>query len=216
MDIQTLQVTTRAASGKEYATKTRAEGKFPAVIYGGDSEPLSIEVNLRQFEALVQHSRGGEHAVIKLEVADKPDAGTIALIKAVQHHPLRGRVLHADFMRVRLDERIETVVPIHLTGQAPGISEGGVLDHQMRELEIECLAVEVPDEFTVDVSGLHIGDAIHVSEVVVPANVTVLSDADRPVVTIHAPRVAKEGEEGAEGGAEPEVIKGGDKEKEKA
>lgn len=214
MDIQTLQVNSRTTSGKEYATKTRAQGNFPAVIYGGDSAPLSIEVNLRQFEALIQHSRGGEHAVVKLEIADNPGAGTVALIKAVQHHPLRGRVLHADFMRIRLDERIETVVPIRLTGQAPGIGDGGVLDHQLRELEIECLALEVPDELIADISGLGIGDAIHVNELTVPANVTVLSDPERPVVTIHAPRVAKEGEEG--GGAEPEVIKAAEKDKEKS
>jgi large subunit ribosomal protein L25 len=123
-------------------------------------------------------------------------------------------------MRIRLDERIETVVPIRLVGQAPGVIEGGVIDHQLREIEVECLALEVPEEIVVDVSGLALGDAIHVRELNIPENVTVLSDADRPVVAVHVPRAVKEAEavEGAaegEGAAEPEVISKEKAEKEK-
>ena len=114
------------------------------------------------------------------------------MLKAVQHHPIRGEVLHADFMRIRLDERIQTVVPLVLAGQAKGLVEGGILDHQLRELEIECLALEVPEQITVDVSDLGIGDVIHVADVHVPATVTLLTGTDRAVVAVLAPRVVEE------------------------
>lgn len=209
MELQALKAAKRSAGGSSVAGRIRRTGTVPAILYGGGQEPAAISVNMRAFDALVHHSRGGEHAIVKLEVEGAPELDTPALLKAVQHDPLRGDVLHVDFLRIRLDERIETLVPIRLVGQAPGIAEGGVLDHQLRDLEVECLALEVPEEIVVDVSNLHMNDSIHVEHLAVPANVTVLSDADRPVVAVHPPRVVKETAEGegAEGAAEgPEVI----------
>jgi large subunit ribosomal protein L25 len=221
MDIQSLNVTVRDEAGKCASKKVRVEGNVPCVLYGGDQEPLGVIVNRKQFETMILHSRSGEHAILKLEVEGNPDLSTPALVKAVQHHPLRGQIVHADFLRIRLDERIETLVQVRIVGQAVGVVEGGVIDQQMREIEVECLALEVPDEIVVDVTNLHVGDAIHVSDLPVPENVTVLTDADRPVVAVHAPRVVKEvaaGEEAEEGeaGTEPEVIsEKKDKEKDK-
>jgi len=225
MELQSLKVMTRRADGSSGARQTRRTGIVPAVLYGGGKGPASICVNLRAFESLIHHSRGGEHAIVRLEVEDAPELDTPALLKDVQHDPLRGGVLHADFLRIRLDERIETVVPIRLVGLAPGIAESGVLDHQLRDLEVECLALDVPEEIVVDVSNLHMNDSIHVSELVVPSNVTVLSDLDRPVVAVHPPRVIKETVEAVaeaeEAAAEgPEVIterkeEDSDKDKEK-
>jgi large subunit ribosomal protein L25 len=211
MELQALKVTKRAAGGSSAAGRTRRTGVVPAVLYGGGHAPASLSVNLRAFESLIHHSRGGEHAIVRLEVEDAPELDTPALLKEVQHDPLRGSVIHADFLRIRLDERIETVVPIRLIGQAPGIAEGGVLDHQLRDLEIECLALDVPEEVVVDVSNLHMNDSIHVSQLTVPENVSVRSDPERPVVAVHPPRVIKEAApeaaEGAEAAAEgPEVI----------
>jgi len=218
MEIHSLKAATRATGGKKSARNVRAAGALPGVLYGGGQEPVSLVINRREFETAVHHSRGGEHAILRLEVEDKPELSSPVLLKAVQHHPLRGNFLHADFLRIRMDERIVTVVPVRLEGQAPGIGEGGVLDHQMREVEVECLALDVPEEVVVDVSGLHIGDSVHLDKVKFPENVTVLTESDRPVVTVHAPRVVKEvvPEEAAveEAAAEPEVI-GEHKEKEK-
>ena len=217
MEIHSLKAATRETGGKKSARSFRAAGSLPGVLYGGGEEPVSVLVNRREFESAVHHSRGGEHAILRLEIQDKPELSSPVLLKAVQHHPLRGDFLHADFLRIRMDERIVTVVPVRLEGQAVGIGEGGILDHQMREVEVECLALDVPEEVVVNVSGLHIGDSIHLDLVKFPDNVTVLTEADRPVVTVHAPRVVKEvvPEEGAaeEATAEPEVI-GERKEKE--
>jgi large subunit ribosomal protein L25 len=227
MELQFLTVRTRQATGKGAARRIRAHGEAPGVLYGGQADPVHLHVDLRQFGLLVHHSRGGEHAIVRLEVEDQPTLNTPALVKAVQHDPVRGTIQHVDFLRIRLDERIATVVPIRLEGHAVGITEGGVLDHQLRELEIECLALEVPEEIVVDVSGLHINDSIHVAQLRVPENVRVLSDPERPVVAVHPPRVIKEavtveaGAEAAEGEAPaPEVIterkeKEEDKDKEK-
>ena len=218
MEIHSLKAATRETGGKKSARNVRAAGALPGVLYGGGQEPVSLVINCREFEVAVHRSRGGEHAILRLEVEDKPELSSPVLLKAVQHHPVRGNFLHADFLRIRMDERIVTVVPVRLEGLAPGVGEGGVLDHQMREVEVECLALDVPEEVVVDVSGLHIGDSVHLDAVKFPENVTVLTETDRPVVTVHAPRVVKEvvPEEAVEeeAAAEPEVI-GERKEKEK-
>ncbi|HUW61412.1 MAG TPA: 50S ribosomal protein L25 [Candidatus Bathyarchaeia archaeon] len=218
MEIHSLKAATRETGGKKSARNVRAAGALPGVLYGGGQEPVSLVINHREFEAAVHHSRGGEHAILRLEIEDKPELSSPVLLKAVQHHPLRGNFLHADFLRIRMDERIVTVVPVRLEGQAPGVAEGGILDHQLREVEVECLALDVPEEVVVNVSSLHIGDSVHLAAVKFPENVTVLTESDRPVVTVHAPRVVKEvvPEEAVEeeAAAEPEVI-GERKEKEK-
>jgi len=218
MEIQALTVKTRQAAGKGGATKVRSLGNVPAVLYGGGQEPVCLDVNLREFEGLVQHSRSGDHAIVRLEVADSPGVSTPALLKDVQRHPLRGQAIHVDFLRISLDERISTLVPIRLDGHAQGIVEGGVLDQQMREVEVECRALDVPDEIIVDISNLGMGESIHLSQVAAPANVTFVTDLERPVAAIHAPRTDRETtaeaeEEEEETSTQPEVI-GEKKEKE--
>ena len=192
MELHKLAIESREeADGKGAIQRLRMTGQIPVVLYGGNKEAVSAQVNAKEFVQLIR-GRGGEHAIVQLECKSKPDLNSPAMLKAVQHHPIRGEVLHADFMRIRLDERIQTVVPLVLIGQAKGLVEGGILDHQLRELEIECLALEVPEQITVDVSDVGIGDVIHVADVHVPANVTLLTGTDRAVVAVLAPRVVEE------------------------
>lgn len=207
MDIQTIKVSTRDETGKGPARRKRAEGSIPAVIYGENKEAVSITVNAKEFEQLV-HSSLGEHAVLQIEVEDRPELSGPSMIKDVQHHPIREHVVHADFLRIKLDQAIQTLVPINLVGRCVGIVEGGVPDQQLRELEIECLPLYVPEHIDVDISGLHIGDLLHVSDLTAPENITITTDPERTIIAIHAPRVATTtddaGEEGAEGEAESE------------
>ncbi len=220
MELQNLSVSKREGKGKGPAHQTRVKGLIPAVVYGGGQDPLPITVNTKVFDKLLQ-GRFGEHAVVQLEVDGAPDLNSPALLKQVQRHPLKEYVLHADFLRIRLDERIETVVPIELTGQPAGVVEGGVLEHQLRELEVECLALEVPEHILVDVSHLNIGDSVHVSDLIVPEGITVLTDPERPVALITIPRAIVEAApseaaaEGAEGAAEGEEKKEGEADKKK-
>ncbi|MGI6459152.1 MAG: 50S ribosomal protein L25 [Candidatus Hydrogenedentales bacterium] len=195
MELQKLAIDLREeADGKGANHRLRKAGRIPIVLYGGDKEAVSAQVNEKEFVHLIR-GRGGEHAIVQLECSGQPDLNSPAMLKDVQHHAIRGNVLHADFMRIRLDERIRVMVPLVLTGQPKGVVvEGGVLDPQLRDLEVECLALEVPDEITVDVSDLDIGDVIHVESIVIPANVTLITEADRAVATVLAPRVVEEEE----------------------
>ena len=145
MELQKLAIDIREeADGKGANHRLRKTGQVPVVLYGGSKESVSVQVNEKEFVQLIR-GRGGEHAIVQLECSSQPALNSPAMLKAVQHHPIRGNVLHADFMRIRLDERIRTVVPLVLTGQPKGVVEGGILDHQVRELEVECLALEVPE-----------------------------------------------------------------------
>ncbi|MEA3365914.1 MAG: 50S ribosomal protein L25 [Candidatus Hydrogenedentes bacterium] len=209
MELHRLEISVRdKGRGKGPAHRLRKTGRIPVILYGGNKDAVSVEVDEKDFNHLI-HGRGGEHAIVQLECEGRPELNSPAILKAVQHHPVRGDALHADFLRIRLDERIHTSVPVVLTGQAKGVVEGGVLDHQLRELEVECLALEVPEQLLVDVSDIDIGEGLHVSDIEVPANVTVLTESERAVVAVLAPRIIEEavpeGEEEAVEGEEGEA-----------
>lgn len=204
MEMQTIKVTTRSNTGKGPARRQRTAGDIPAVVYGEGFEALPVNVNAKVFDAVV-HSGLGEHAVVQIDVEDKPEMSGPTMIKDVQHHPIREHIMHADFQRIKLDKPIQTQVPINLVGHCVGLIEGGVPDQQLRELEIECLPLETPEYLDVDITDLAIGGRLHVSDLTAPEGITFLTDDDRTIIAIHAPRVAgaaETGEEGAEEGAE--------------
>lgn len=208
MELQPLTVKPREESGKGPARRARVEGVIPAVVYGEGKAPMPVSIELRAFEHVV-HGKAGEHAIIQIEVDGEGEGGP-AMLRSVQHHPVKNTIIHADLMRIRLDEKIHTSVPLVLTGRAVGVIEGGLQDQQIHELEIECLALETPLQIEVDISHLAIGDNLHVSDITIPKGVTLLTDGDRGVVAIHAPRVVKSDAEEAEAAGETE---GGEEEK---
>lgn len=225
MDITSLKASTREAAGTIRAKQMRRTGRIPAVLYGGGQESVSLSIDDKEFRQVI-HGKQGLHAIVELDVEGDKKLNGPAIIKGVQPHPVRNEFLHADFMRIDLKKKIKTMVATKLEGQAIGVIEDGVVDHQSREIEVECLALDVPDAFIVNITELNIGDSIHVSELTVPDNVTILTPADRTVVAVHAPRVVveeepEEGEEGLEGEevAEGEAAEGegedGDKSTEK-
>jgi large subunit ribosomal protein L25 len=131
------------------------------------------------------------------------------LVKELQRDPVRGRPLHTDFYLVELDQKVEVSVPIRLVGKAPGVELGGILDHPLREIELECLPRAIPESVDVDVSALGIGDSIHVRDLVLPEGVSVQTDANLAVASVITPAVveepvAEEPEEGEEALAEGE------------
>lgn len=207
MELQELTVTTRDGKGKGPARRVRAQGEVPGVLYGGDGAPVQLRTNARGFHKLL-HAAAGEHAIVQLRFDDDSSLDSPAIVKAIQHHPVRGHALHADFMRIRLDEKITTMVQIKFTGNPVGVVNGGVLDVQLREVEIECLALDVPDAIELDISGMDIGDSAHVDALTPPAGVAIVSEPERTIAAVHAPRVAKETAEGeVEAGEVPEVGK---------
>lgn len=209
MEILTLKAAERDTSNKGAIRRTREAGLFPGILYGGDGEPLAIAVDAKEFTKIV-HGRSGEHAVVKLEIDGKPEFNSPALLKQVQHHPVNGRIQHVDLQRIRLDQRIKTSVPVELTGRAIGVIDGGVLDHQLREVEVECLAVDVPEALYLEITNLAMGDSIHVSDIALSENLIILTEGERAIAAIHAPRVVvaapvegevEEGAAAVEGGA---------------
>lgn len=159
-----------------------------------------IAVGRKTFEHLI-HGKQGEHAIVKLDFQDNPDLNGPAMIKDVQHHPVRSTVVHADFLRIRLDERLRTMVSVVIVGRAKGLLDGGVSDQQLHEIEVECLALDVPDSITVDITELAIGDSVHVADLKTPDGVDIVMDPERTVIAIHAPRVITDEVEGEEGAA---------------
>lgn len=213
MDIASLKANTRDAEGTVRAKQVRRSGRIPAVLYGDGKDPVSLSVDGKEFQHII-HGKHGLHAIVELEVEDKKALNGPAIIKGVQPHPVRNEFLHADFMRIDLKKKIKTLVATKLEGQAIGAVEGGIVDHQSREIEVECLALDVPDALVIDISDLNIGDSLHVSDLNIPDDVTVLTPLDRTVAAVHAPRVVveeepEEAEEGVEGeeGAEGEAPK---------
>jgi large subunit ribosomal protein L25 len=205
-----LDVEERPERGTRAAKRLRREGYVPGVVYGGkDGDCTSFKVNARD----LRHVLAGS-ALIDLKVAGKTRP---VIVKDQQQHPVRDELLHIDLLEVRLDEKIQTQVSVHLEGaeEAPGIKEGGVLEHVTHQLNIEALPTDIPDGIHVDVSGLEIAATMHLSEISPPAGVTFLDDPDETILAsvvvpteVEEPEIEEEtelvGEEGElEEGAEP-------------
>ena len=213
----TLEVVRRDRFGRNEAIRIRAEGHIPAVLYGGASKPESLTVDPK---ALLQilHSDSGANTLIALSFEGKKD--TRVLIKEYQLHPVTRRLLHADFYRVAMDKELRVTVPIQLTGEARGIKEqGGILDFVHREIEVECLPADIPENITVDVSELMLHDGVRVRDLPVDAKWRPVSEGDTLIVHVVAPRAEPEpavadAAVAAVATAEPEVIKKGKVEKE--
>jgi large subunit ribosomal protein L25 len=213
----TLEVSRREQGGKNVARRLRAAGKVPAVVYGGHREPVAIEVDRKQLSELISKGEHGVRAIFLLKMTGT-DQQRHAMIKDVQIDPLSRRLKHIDFIRVIMDEKIRVTVPVHISGTAIGVKEGGILDWQVRDLHVECLPNAIPDAIEVDVTNLGAHDYLHVRDITVPEGVKVLDDPERSVVGITHQRaevVEPAAAEAAAAVAEPEVIKKGKPEDEK-
>ena len=211
----TLEVSRREKAGKGIARKLRAAGKVPAVVYGGHKEPVAIEVDRKAVSELIQKSDHGIRSIFLLKMAGT-DQQRHAMIKDMQLDPLTRKMTHIDFVRVVMDEVVRVTVPVHLTGTAIGVKEGGLLDFQVRDLHIECLPGQIPDSIDVDITALGVHEYIRISEIKLPEGVKVHDDPERVVVGVtHAKAEAAPEAEAGAAVAEPEVIKKGKTEDEK-
>ena len=203
----TISAASREGTGKGAARTARREGRVPGVLYGHGEESIALSVDARELQRLV-HSVSIENTIVDLSLDGGRQAVKV-LVREIQRHPTREQYLHVDFFQVAMDEKISVEVPIVLVGEPIGVrTKEGMVDHQLRVLEVFCLPGEIPEKIEVDVSGLDIGDSIHVAELNVPAGIEVEAEADRSVVTVLAPVVAAVEEEAAveEAPAEPELI----------
>ncbi|MGH8045945.1 MAG: 50S ribosomal protein L25 [Chthoniobacterales bacterium] len=199
-----LSARPRSHAGRNAVKQVRASGAIPAVIYGAHEKPANLEVDRKAIETVLAHA-ASEHILVDLEIAGA--GNKLSLIQEVQHHPVRGDILHIDFHAVSMNETITSEVPVEPTGESIGVkTNGGLLQQQLRTLEIECLPQNLPDFITVDVSALNIGDSIHVKDIVLPEGVTATADGDLTVFLVSEPSVAEEETPAADAPTSPEVI----------
>ena len=194
----------RELTGKSAAKKFRAQGLVPAEFYYHGEKNFHLLVNRKDFEYVLSHS----HSLLSLELEGQKKKYQ-CIVKDVQFDPVRGDVLHVDFQGVKKGQKITVTVPVILKGTAAGVKTGGILEHLIRELEIECLPNDLPEKLEVDVTNVKVGEAIHVKDLHFK-NIKILDDPEETVLLIEAPRLAKEGEVEEEAAEEeikePEVI----------
>ena len=190
-----IAVELRAEVGKSANRKLRALGKVPAVVYSSKSEPVSLSIDPVILERKIAASHAGINTLFDLE-GEGEGAGRTVMVKELQRDPVRGTVLHADFHEIDMTQRLQISVPIHLDGEAPGVSMGGVIEHTLREMELSCMPGSIPDEVKADITSLDVGDSLHVSDLVLPSGVESLTDETLSVVSVVLPRAAVEPTEG--------------------
>jgi large subunit ribosomal protein L25 len=212
MEAVEIEAELRTGGGKGVARRLRAAGNLPAVFYGPKQPPVTIAVSAKEFLQKISKLEGSH--LIRFRSAAEPVSNKVALVKDTQYHPVTGAVIHADFYEVDMAEKLRVRVPLHFTGKAAGVQLGGILQPVRRDVDVECLPADIPEFIEVDVSALNVHDAIHVSELRVPAGVTVRYESDLTLVTVLPPTVeevkieeAAPAEVGAEGAPAAEAIK---------
>jgi large subunit ribosomal protein L25 len=185
-----LTVARRAPAGSRAARRLRRTGCIPGVVYGVGAEPVPFQVDVRELRLALAHSG----AVLSLSIDGQAAAPVV--VKELARHPVSGEALHIDLLRVRLDKPIQATVALELAGaeDAPGVKEGGVLEHITREVTVEALPNDIPDAIEHDVSEMQINDTVTLEAVRAPAKVTILGDAESVVATLTPPRLQVEEE----------------------
>jgi large subunit ribosomal protein L25 len=194
MQSQSLQASRREGRGKGVARKLRAAAKIPAVVYGKGTASEPVALDRKAFEILMKN--GGHHGLIDLRL-DTTSETLKALVREVQVHPVSRLVEHVDLQRVSMQERIRIDVPIVLLGKPEGVRlSGGILEHNLRSIEVECLPGDIPEKIEIDVTALAVGHSIHISDLKV-GNVTILAHGDTAVATVSMPAAERSAEETA-------------------
>ena len=179
-----IEAAPREAGSSNEARRMRRERKLPAVVYGGGKESHTITLEPGEIISILK-SESGQNTIFKLKIAGGSQENV--MIFDVQIDPVTHSLLHADLVRIAMDVVIEVSVPLQIVGEAAGVIEGGVLDHSLRELVVTCLPTDIPESIEVDVTDLEMNQSIKVEDIQVPANVTVVTEADRSVASVVPP-----------------------------
>lgn len=216
MAMLSLKSARRSDVGKGVARKLRQAGRVPAVYYGRGEAPIPLVVTLRELEEVIDRAEGS-NVIVDLRVEGDAGADRKALIREIQRDPVVGNILHLDLQHISLTERIIVEVPIVLLGTPIGVKDGGgILEHLLREVEVECLPTDIPSRLEADVSGLNIGDSLHVSDLKAE-RVVIKTEADRAIAAVVPPTILEEVKPAEEvAPAEPELVKEKKEEEEEA
>jgi len=184
-----LAVEKRETMGKGPAKKLRSAGKIPAVIYGQGEESIPLTLDEKAFHAVL-HSHHGENVIFEIQIPGRK-TGLKAILREVQHEPVSGEILHVDFQHISMTKKITVQVPVSLVGTPDGVrNKGGILEHILHEVEVECLPGDIPEHIEVNVTELDVGDSVHVSDIPV-TKVKILTDPERSVATVVPPTIIK-------------------------
>ncbi|HEX6389792.1 MAG TPA: 50S ribosomal protein L25 [Solirubrobacteraceae bacterium] len=199
-----LEISPRETGSSRATRRLRREGRVPGVLYGRGQEPITFSVDARE----LRHALAGAGAVLEVAIEGKNEP---AVLKSSDRHPVRGEILHVDLLRVDLNKPIQAQVAVELIGgdEAPGVAEGGILEHVTREITIEALPSEIPESISAFVSEMVIGDTLYLSSLAPPPGVTIIvaEDAEDAVIaTLTAPRLAEEETTDEELETETEVV----------
>ncbi|MFQ6091405.1 MAG: 50S ribosomal protein L25, partial [bacterium] len=203
-----LKAERREGTGKGYAKSLRRNGKVPAVLYGKGEKTKPIAIDTKHLLSLL-HSIRGETALITLQLGKERRKDRKVIFKEMQRDPVKGDLLHVDLHHVSLTENIHVEVPITLTGSPIGVrTKGGIVQHTLHKLEVECLPTDIPDHIEVDIENLDVGDSTHIEDIVFEKG-RILTDPHQTVVTVVPPTVVREAVP-AEEVEEPEVVEKGE------
>lgn len=187
METIEIHMEPREADGRQKAKRLRREGKLPGIFYGPKAQAISLQVDMKEFVTRVGGLEGSH--LIRIKSVSPLLADKVALLKEMQFHPVTGSVIHADFYEVDLTEKIQVNIPLHFVGKAAGVVRGGILQPIVREIEVECLPMDIPEYINVEVSSLDIGDALHVTDLSIPAGVVPIYETNFTLVTVVPPTV---------------------------
>ena len=187
METVEIQIEPREPGSKGKVKELRRQGKLPGVFYGPKAQPIPLELDRKEFLSRVADLEGSH--LIRIKSASPLLANRVALVKEMQFHPVSGELVHADFYEVDLTARIRVKVPLHFVGKAEGVVRGGILQPVMREMEVECLPMDIPEYFDVEVSSLDIGHSLHITDLPMPEGVVAIYESNFTLVTVVPPTV---------------------------
>ena len=206
-----INATVRKTTGNSPARGMRRDGHMPAVLYGPNTEPILLSVNIKELEQILKKGNIGS-IIFNLIIQNGKKITKPAMIKELQSHPVSGNYLHVDFYEIDMKRKINVMIPVVAKGKAKGVELGGLLQVVRRELEVFCLPGDIPHAIEIDITDLDIGDAIHIEELKLGDNIEFAADPNVTVVTVLSPKMeaveaeeeeaAEEAEEGEEGEAE--------------
>ena len=205
-----LKAEVRANIGKKAAKDLRIKGLIPANVYRSGKEALSLQISGDELKDVL-HTKARENVIITMKISggDTNMKDKTVIIKEIQREPIKDGILHVDFSEISLTEVLRVNVPLLSHGESVGVKiDGGILEHVIRELQVECLPTAIPEKIEIEVSDLKIGDAVYVKDVAIPSGVKVLNDPELIVMIVKPPKVEAPKEEvPVEGAAEPELIR---------
>jgi len=194
LELLELKTNLRSSVGSSPARELRRKGKIPAVLYGPETEPILLSVNIIDFEQAMQKGTSSK-VLFSLVIQNGKTNKKTVMIKELQIHPVSRNFLHVDFYEIDMNRKINVKVPVTIKGKSKGLELGGTLQIVRRELEVLCLPLKVPESIEVDITDLDIGDSIHVDEIPIEGDIEIPFDVNFTVVTMLSPKYEEEPKE---------------------